>query len=178
MKDDRIKRMALTALLAALSCVATIVIQIPSPMNGYVNLGDCFVLLSAWMLGPWYGAAAGGIGSMFADIITGYAYYAPGTLIIKGLVALTAGFLFNLIKKKNSYVAMLVSGIVSECIMVLGYFLYAGLILGKGLFGNAGAALSVPGNCIQALVGIAIGIAVMFVLNQMGVTSNLFPKHK
>lgn len=178
MKDDRIKRMVLTALLAALSCVATIVIQIPSPMNGYVNLGDCFVLLSAWMLGPWYGAAAGGIGSMFADIITGYAYYAPGTLIIKGLVALTAGFLFNLIKKKNSYVAMLVSGIVSECIMVLGYFLYAGLILGKGLFGNAGAALSVPGNCIQALVGIAIGIAVMFVLNQMGVTSNLFPKHK
>lgn len=178
MKDDRIKRMVLTALLAALSCVATIVIQIPSPMNGYVNLGDCFVLLSAWMLGPWFGAAAGGIGSMFADIITGYAYYAPGTLIIKGLVALTAGFLFNLIKKKNSYAAMLVSGIVSECIMVLGYFLYAGLILGKGLFGNAGAALSVPGNCIQALVGIAIGIAVMFVLNQMGVTSKLFPERK
>lgn len=178
MRDAKIKQLVLTALLAALSCVATIVIQIPSPMNGYVNLGDCFVLLSAWLLGPWYGAAAGGIGSMFADIISGYAYYAPGTLIIKGLVALTAGLLFNLIKKKNSYAAMLVSGIVSECIMVLGYFLYAGLILGKGLFGDAGAALSVPGNCIQALVGIAIGIAVMFVLNKTGVTSKLFPKHR
>lgn len=173
MKDDKIKKMVLTSLLAALSCVATIVIQIPSPMNGYVNLGDCFVLLSAWMLGPWYGAVAGGIGSMFADIIAGYAYYAPGTLIIKGLVALVAGLLFNLIKKKNSYMAMLVSGIASECIMVLGYFLYSGLILGKGLIGNAGAALSIPGNCIQALVGITIGIAVMFVLNQTGVASKL-----
>lgn len=178
MKDDKIKKIVLTALLAALACVATIVIQIPSPMNGYVNLGDCFVLLSAWLLGPWYGAVAGGIGSMFADIITGYAYYAPGTLIIKGLVAMTAGLLFNLMKKKNSYAAMLVSGIASECIMVLGYFLYAGLILGKGLFGAAGAALSIPGNCIQALVGIAMGIAVMFVLNKTGVTSKLFPKHR
>ena len=27
------------------------VVQIPSPMNGYVNLGDCFVLLSGWLLG-------------------------------------------------------------------------------------------------------------------------------
>lgn len=88
MSDSKIKKMVLTALLAALTCVATMIIQIPSPMNGYVNLGDCFVLLSGWLLGPWLGFAAGGIGSMLADIFTGYAHYAPGTLVIKGLVAL------------------------------------------------------------------------------------------
>ena len=44
--------------MAALVYVATSIIQIPSPVNGYVNLGDCFVLLSGWLLGPWYGAAA------------------------------------------------------------------------------------------------------------------------
>ena len=53
----------MTALFMALCCVATMVIQIPSPTQGYVNLGDCVVLLSGWLLGPWYGIAAAGIGS-------------------------------------------------------------------------------------------------------------------
>ena len=68
MNDKKIRKLVLAALLAALVCVATMVVQIPSPMQGYVNLGDCFVLLSGWLLGPWYGFAAGGIGSMLADI--------------------------------------------------------------------------------------------------------------
>lgn len=61
MNDKKIRKLVLAALLAALVCVATMVVQIPSPMQGYVNLGDCFVLLSGWLLGPWYGFAAGGI---------------------------------------------------------------------------------------------------------------------
>lgn len=174
MKDSKIKDMVIAALLAALTCVTTIMIQIPSPMNGYINFGECFVLLSAWLLGSWYGAAAGGIGSMFADICTGYTHYAPGTLVIKGLTALTAGVLFRLLKKRNSYFAMIISGLVSECIMVIGYFLYSGLLLGKGLFGEAGAALSVPGNCVQAVVGIVTGTAVMFLLKKTGIASKLF----
>ena len=111
MSDSKIKKMVLTALLAALTCVATMIIQIPSPMNGYVNLGDCFVLLSGWLLGPWLGFAASGIGSMLADIFLGYTHYAPGTLVIKGLVALGAALLYRVIAKKNAYVGMAVSGI-------------------------------------------------------------------
>ena len=53
MNDKKIRKLVLAALLAALVCVATMVVQIPSPMQGYVNLGDCFVLLSGWLLGPW-----------------------------------------------------------------------------------------------------------------------------
>lgn len=176
MKDEKIRRIVLSALLAALVCVATIVIQLPSPMNGYVNLGDCFVLISAWLLGPWYGAAASGIGSMFADVFTGYTHYAPGTLVIKGLMAMAAGLLFKMLKRKNSYLAMIFSGIASEAIMVAGYFLYAGLILGKGLFGDAGAALSIPGNCFQAIVGMVAGIAIMFVLKKTKTDEKLIGK--
>ena len=33
------------AMLAALACVATMIIKIPSPLKGYFNLGDCVVLL-------------------------------------------------------------------------------------------------------------------------------------
>ena len=34
---------------AALACVAAKVIKIPSPLNGYINPGDCIVLLSDWL---------------------------------------------------------------------------------------------------------------------------------
>ena len=44
MKDMRIRKMVFAALMAALTYVATMVVQIPSPMQGYVNLGDCCVL--------------------------------------------------------------------------------------------------------------------------------------
>mgnify|MGYP002565466613 CR=1 FL=1 len=94
MNDKKIRKLVLAALLAALVCVATMVVQIPSPMQGYVNLGDCFVLLSGWLLGPWYGFAAGGIGSMLADIFLGYGHYAPGTPVTlfsaKDIAALAA----------------------------------------------------------------------------------------
>ena len=46
MRDVNIKKLVLAALMAALTYVATSIVQIPSPMQGYVNLGDCIVLLS------------------------------------------------------------------------------------------------------------------------------------
>ena len=55
MSDKKVRKLVVSALMAALTYVATMVIRIPSPMDGYVNLGDCFVLLSGWLLGPWYG---------------------------------------------------------------------------------------------------------------------------
>ena len=55
MSHVKIRKLVLAALFAALCTVMTLVIQIPSPMQGYVNLGDCAVLLSAWVLGPVYG---------------------------------------------------------------------------------------------------------------------------
>ena len=155
MSDKKIRTMVMAAVLAALACVATMVIQIPSPMNGYVNLGDCFVLLSGWLLGPWWGAAAGGIGSMLADILLGYGHYAPGTLVIKGLMALVCALIFKAMGKKSA--AALVSGVVSEVIMVVGYFGYAGLLLGKGI----GAAASIPGNLVQGAVGLVAGFLLL-----------------
>ena len=93
MKDMRIRKMVFAALMAALTYVATMVVRIPSPMQGYVNLGDCCVLLSGWMLGPWWGGAAAGIGSMLTDLLNGYAHYAPGTFVIKGCMAIAAALL-------------------------------------------------------------------------------------
>lgn len=95
MRKQKWEKLVFTSMFTALACIATMVIQIPSPMNGYLNLGDAVVLLGAWFLGPAYGAFAGGVGSMLADILSGYAYYAPGTLMIKGLMALAAAVVFQ-----------------------------------------------------------------------------------
>ena len=80
MRDANIKKLVLAALMAALTYVATSIVQIPSPMQGYVNLGDCIVLLSGWILGPWWGAAA----SIPGNLVQG----AMGMVI--GLVLLVA----------------------------------------------------------------------------------------
>ena len=90
MKQTKLRTLILAAMFAALTCVATMIIHIPSPIGGYFNLGDCMVLLSAFVLGPVWGTAAGGIGSALADVICGYFVYAPGTLVIKALVLCSA----------------------------------------------------------------------------------------
>ena len=86
MKHQKLYRLVLAALFAALTFVATNIIRVPIPAtDGYINLGDCVVLLGAFLLGPVYGAAAGGIGSALADILSGYAVFAPGTFVICGI---------------------------------------------------------------------------------------------
>ena len=66
------KKMVTAALLAAFTCIATMIIKIPTPTFGYIHLGDGLVLLCGIILGPGIGALAAGIGSMFADIFSGY----------------------------------------------------------------------------------------------------------
>ena len=163
MNDKKIRKLVLAALLAALVCVATMVVQIPSPMQGYVNLGDCFVLLSGWLLGPWYGFAAGGIGSMLADLFLGYGHYAPGTFVIKGLVALIAAFMVRPILKRDEklpFWKLALCELPSEAFMVAGYFGYKALILQKGL----AAAASIPNNLVQGALGIALSVLLYTVL--------------
>ncbi len=164
MADKKIRTISLAAMFAALCCVATLVIQIPSPMNGYVNLGDCFVLLGAVYLGPVWGFLAGGVGSMFADIISGYAHYAPGTFLIKGLMALAFVLIYRTLGKKIPDIASyLIAAVVGEVIMVTGYFGYASLILGKGL----AAAASIPGNLMQGVFGVVSSLILVKVLSRV-----------
>ena len=156
MKNCNGFKIILTAMFAAMVCVATIVIQIPSPVGGYVNLGDALVLMSAFLLGPLYGGAAAGIGSALADLITGYAYYAPGTLVIKLLIAVAAGLVSRALAKAapsmKQIVRYIIAGIPGEIIMVVGYLFYAWVCLSRG----AGAIASVPGNLAQAAAGIIL----------------------
>lgn len=162
MKNKNVKKLVLAALFTALTVVATMVIRIPSPMGGYVNLGDTLVLLSAWVLGPVWGMAAGGLGSMLADLL-GYPPYAVATLVIKALMALVAGGIFRAMGRKGrALAARLVGALAAEAVMVLGYFAFEGVFLGLGW----SAALNIPANLVQGAVCLVAGVALAQVLER------------
>lgn len=162
-------KLVVAALVAALCCVATMVIQIPVPATGgYLNLGDAVVLLSGWLLGPVYGVLAAGIGSMLADVFAGYVQYAPATFVIKALMALVMWFILYLTRKlseKNfalSTAFTIIGGIAAEAVMVLGYFVFEAFILQYGM----GAAAAVVPNMIQGAAGIIAGTLLIELLKR------------
>ena len=70
--ENKTKKIVMTALFAALACVATMSIRIPTPgTSGYIHPGDAIVILSGIILGPAYGFLAAGIGSCMADLLGG-----------------------------------------------------------------------------------------------------------
>lgn len=174
-KKETLIKLCTSAMMAALICVATMLIQIPSPLGGYVNFGDCFILIAAWILGPVYGFAAAGIGSALADLFSGYAHYVPGTFLIKGLMAVAAVLILRAFLKKSEKlrsIGFILGGIVSELIMVGGYYLYAAVCLGKGFIL---AFDSVPGNLVQGIFGIVLGLIVAEILAKSGVVRKYTP---
>lgn len=142
MNSNRTKKIVFSALMASLTAAATMIIHIPSPFSGYIHLGDGLVLLSGILLGPVAGAAAGGMGSMMADLLSGYAFYAPATLIIKGLAAFSAGYLY----KRLRTLPFLTSGAVCSAIVTGGYFAFE-----LAVYGWAAAASNVAFNLVQNL---------------------------
>ncbi|CBL34364.1 Protein of unknown function (DUF1393) [[Eubacterium] siraeum V10Sc8a] len=101
-KTKNLTLMVTAAVLAALTCVATMVVQIPMPLKGYVNLGDVMVLTSVWLIGSPWGVAAAGY--FVYDIIfySNVATAAAGILgnAIQGAVGLIAGVLLTVALEK------------------------------------------------------------------------------
>ena len=160
MKKITTKKLVTTALFMAFTMIATMFIRIPLPL-GYVNLGDAFIFLAVFILGPVCGVIAGGVGAGLADLF-GYITYAPGTLVIKSAMALVAWLVYQLLKKstKKAMLAEIAGGIVGTIVMAVGYFAYEIL-----LFTTAGVAiLNMPWNLLQGGVGVTIAVAVMRVL--------------
>lgn len=159
MKNTATQRLVLTSTLAALTCAATL-LHVPT-VNGYANLGDCLVLLCAWVLGPLYGTLAAAIGSALADVILSYVIYAPATFVIKALMALAAYFVYLLLSKVvKKLPALIVSAITAEMIMIFGYFAFECILYGQG-----GGLAAIIANLAQGSVGATGGIILYGVLS-------------
>jgi uncharacterized membrane protein len=116
---------ALLGIMTALVTIMTIVIQIPYPgTSGYFNFGDTMVMLGGLLLGPIGGFVAGGFGSALADVATGYTFYAPITLIVKGLEGLVVGYLSSKTLEGVKFSGRdFLAVIVGSGIMLTGYFI-------------------------------------------------------
>lgn len=172
-KKETLLKLCFAAMFAALICVATMVIKIPSPLGGYLNFGDCFILIAAWVLGPVYGFAAGGIGSAMADIFGGYPAYAPGTFVIKGCIALAAALIAHAVIRKNkklSIVGYILGSIVGELIMVGGYYLYESTFMDMGF---AATLKNLPFNFVQGVAGVVFGVVIVQVIAKTNVLKNV-----
>jgi len=166
----RTRMLVMTALFTALGYVATRVLMVPSPTGGYMNLGDAVVLLGAFLLGPLWGAVAGGLGPALADLLAGYAAWVPGTLVIKAAMSLLAGGLYQMLGRRVW--ALPVCGVLAEAIMVVGYWLYDGLFIVGSLMG---AAAGIPGNLVQGGFGLAVSTLLALALRKNSFARREFP---
>jgi uncharacterized membrane protein len=164
----RTRDLTVLALLIALTMAATMAIQIPVPATqGYLNLGDSMVYISALLFGPLAGLLAGGIGSALADWLSGYGQFAPYTLIIKGLEGLVVGLIaWGVLKRRPNRTSSAVGTavfaiIVGGALMVFGYFVVQTFIMGKA------GLVEVPGNIIQVVGGLIIAIPVTLALRNI-----------
>ncbi len=164
--EKNFRMIVISAMLAAMTAVATMIIKVPTiGTNGYVNIGDSVVLISAWLLGNPYGALAAGVGSALADILLGYASYAPGTAVIKFLMAFVFAIVCTSLIKNHipRIAAIIISSVIAELIMIAGYFVYESTVLGYGL----AAAGSVISNSIQGGVCLVLGNVMITVLSNV-----------
>ncbi|RDD53398.1 MAG: ECF transporter S component [Candidatus Korarchaeota archaeon NZ13-K] len=144
-RESSSKFVAIVGVMAALTTVATMIVQIPTPATkGYINLGDTMVMLAGSLFGSLAGSIAGGVGSALADLLSGYGHWAPFTLVIKGI----EGYIAGLSRERRGLLKLLIL-ILAGAEMVLGYFLVEVLLYGLG-----GALAEVPGNSFQAVSGV------------------------
>lgn len=162
------KNIVMSALMVALVTIATIVIRIPTPATqGYVNMGDALIFVSALLFGPKIGFIAGGFGSALADILAGYTNWAPWTFVIKGLEGFIAGFLVYRLNSKDNIIINIIALILAGLWMAIGYFI-ASLIM----YGMAAAITDFPSNVLQATAGIILGLPLAKLLGKIDYLKN------
>lgn len=136
---------------------------------GNVNLGDGALLLAAWTLGGPWAVVSAAMGAALADLVSGYALYAPATFVIKAAmtaVAILAIPLFDRLRL-SARLCRFISAVLGEIVMVLGYLIYEAFVLGYGM----GAVANIPFNAVQGGVAILLSGVLFELLIRAGMLS-------
>ena len=153
MKNKKVQLMCITGVFTALVFVVTAYLHIPTN-NGYIHIGDGLIYLAACVL-PWpYAMVVGAGGAFLADCLTGFAVWAPGSVIIKALTVL----LFSSKKDKVINLRNSLAVLPATIVCVGGYYLYESLIYGNFVSPLAGIPASVTQSVASAIVFIAFGL--------------------
>ena len=154
MRNNKIKLMTITGVFIAIVFVFTAYLHIPSH-TGYTHVGDAFIYLAACILPLPYGIAVGAVGALLADCLTGYALWAPGSVIIK-----TAAVIFFSRKSKKIICPRNLMGLIPAWIICIGgYYLYEALITGNFTTPLAGIPGYITQSVLSSVVFVALGLA-------------------
>ena len=133
---------ALLAVLIALTTVFTLLIKIPTPARGYVNLSDVAITFAGLIFGPWVGMVAGGVARRWPICWLDLHLRAaePGR-------ARRGGFADRLVAEPAHGRRMIVAWLVGSVAMVAIY------LVGEGLFytGWAPALAELPMNAVPGV---------------------------
>lgn len=158
MKNQKTKYLCLAAAMAAIIYVFTQFFHIPSH-TGYTHIGDAFVYLAGALL-PWpYAMCAGAVGAALADVLGGYAMWAPGSVLIKALTALCFTCKHDKILCRHNLFALIPSFVLCAG----GYYGYEALLTGNLIAPLAG----IPGYIIQVVASAAVFLVLGTVLDKM-----------
>lgn len=153
-------RVALVAVMIAVTTVFTLLVRVPIPATqGYFNFSDVAIVFASVAFGPWVGLVAGGIGTALADLVGGYAQWAPLSLLAHGLEGLAIGLLV----RRRTLPHMLVAWAVGSIVMVGLYYLGSALVL----VGDWAVPLAeIPLNLVQAGAGAVVGIPLYYAVRR------------
>lgn len=163
MKPASIKTLALAASFTALTLLATVFIKIPLPgTQDYIHMGDGVLFLAAAVL-PWpYAIAVGAVGEAMADILGGYAFWAPWTFVIKAVMAFVVSHLC--LKYPDSLSRVAAAMAICTLINAGGYYL-AGLVI----YGNPFTGLlGLPFTALQTVAGAVLYLALQRPVRRLG----------
>ncbi|MFR5264866.1 ECF transporter S component [Clostridium sp.] len=174
-KGRNVKLMALilTSLMIAFTFVIGSFIKVPT-LNGMAQPADCIVLLSAVLLGKKKGFLVGAFGMGLIDLASGYAYWAPFSFVIQGLMALGTAAVLDAFHDKRNFKIYLLSFVVGGAISAIGYFI-ANAIVGRLIVGATTsfwasivyAALHFPGDVSEIILGIIIALPLSPITNKL-----------
>mgnify|MGYP004652524855 CR=1 FL=1 len=157
--NKKTKTIVFSALMAAIIAVCTRFTAFGIPATeGYVHIGDTFVLLSATILPLPYAVMASAVGGALADLMYGSAMYMIPTAIIKALMALTVGKSSGtkILTKKT-----ILRAILSVPVLVLGYYIAEVIIFGS----FATPLMSMLWNTLQGVFSVIAFTAVSAALD-------------
>ena len=161
------KRIVFSALMAAVIAVCTRFTAIPIPAtDGYVHIGDAFVILSATILPLPYALMASAVGGALADLMYGSAMYMIPTAIIKALMALTVGKPSgDKILSKTTFLRAL----LAIPVLVLGYYIAEVILFGSFIT----PLMSMLWNTLQGVFSVITFLLVGAALDAAGFKSRL-----
>ena len=192
-ENDKVYKLVLTALMAALCYVAFTFFPIPTPGGDTtaLHIGNAFCVLAALLLGGGYGGVAGSLGMTIADLLDPvYITSAPKTFILKLCIGLIAGFVAHNIAHitedhdskyimKWSLIAS-IAGLGFNVVMdpVVGYF-YKNYILGvQSDAAKIMATWAAGATLVNAIVGTIVVVVVYMAVRPVLKKAGLFMKIK